>query len=72
MRATDDAALDDLLDAGATEVVPETLEGGLMLATQLLLLLGTPGDRVLQRMQAIRSERYRLLRPPSGAAGEDG
>ncbi|MGZ5093077.1 MAG: cation:proton antiporter [Burkholderiales bacterium] len=67
VRATDDSALDRLLDAGATEVVPETLEGSLMLATQLLLLLGSPGDRVLELMQAIRTERYRLLLPSETA-----
>jgi CPA2 family monovalent cation:H+ antiporter-2 len=62
VRAADDGSLDALLDAGATEVVPETLEGSLMLATQLLLLLGASADRVLSRMQAIRAERYRVLR----------
>jgi CPA2 family monovalent cation:H+ antiporter-2 len=62
VRAADDGSLDALLDAGATEVVPETLEGSLMLATQLLLVLGASADRVLSRMQAIRAERYRVLR----------
>jgi monovalent cation:H+ antiporter-2, CPA2 family len=62
-RAADQAGLDALFDAGATEVVPETMETSLMLATQLLLLLGTPAERVLERMHAIRVERYRLLRP---------
>ena len=62
-RAADQAALDALFDAGATEVVPETMETSLMLATQLLVLLGTPAERVLERMHAIRVKRYRLLRP---------
>ena len=60
-RASDQAALDALLDAGATEAVPETMEASLMLATQLLLVMGTPGENVLERMQAIRAERYRSL-----------
>jgi CPA2 family monovalent cation:H+ antiporter-2 len=60
-RASDQSALDALLDAGATEAVPETMEASLMLATQLLLVMGTPGENVLERMQAIRAERYRSL-----------
>jgi hypothetical protein len=32
-----------------------------MLATQMLLVSGTPGERVLERMQEIREERYRSL-----------
>ena len=64
VRAMDDSALEQLLETGATEVVPETLEESLMLATQLLLLLGLPGDRVMEYMRAIRSQRYRLLREP--------
>ncbi|HEV7801045.1 MAG TPA: cation:proton antiporter [Burkholderiales bacterium] len=61
-RAADQPALDALLDAGAAEVVPEAMETSLMLATQLLVLLGTPPERVLANMNAIRAERYRLLR----------
>jgi CPA2 family monovalent cation:H+ antiporter-2 len=65
VRATDDSALDALLDAGASEVVPETLEESLMLATQLLLVIGTPGARVMEHIQGIRMERYHLLRDAS-------
>ncbi len=71
VRASDDAALDALLDAGATEAVPETMEASLMLASQLLLLLGTPGPRVFEHMQAIRSARYRLLRPAASEVDRD-
>jgi monovalent cation:H+ antiporter-2, CPA2 family len=60
-RASDQSALDALLDAGATEAVPETMEASLMLATQMLLVSGTPGERVLERMQEMREERYRSL-----------
>ncbi len=42
VRTVDDADLDRLTQAGATEVVPELLEGSLMLASHLLLLLGVP------------------------------
>jgi CPA2 family monovalent cation:H+ antiporter-2 len=48
--------------AGATEVVPEVLEGSLMLATHSLLVLGIPLNRVLKRIRTIREERYSLFR----------
>ena len=62
VRTLDDSELDRLLDAGAAEVVPEVLEGSLMLATHSLLLLGIPLNRVLSRIRAIRDERYSLFR----------
>ncbi len=62
VRTVDDAELDRLLNAGATEVVPEVLEGSLMLASHSLLLLGVPLNRVLARIRAIREERYNLFR----------
>lgn len=61
VRTRDGTGLTPLLDAGATEVVPETLEASLMLAFQLLLLLGMPLDKVIQRMDEVRSDRYQLL-----------
>jgi len=62
VRTLDDSELDRLLNAGAAEVVPEVLEGSLMLATHSLLLLGVPLNRVLARIRAIREERYSLFR----------
>jgi len=62
VRTVDDSELDRLIKAGATEVVPEVLEGSLMLASHSLLLLGVPLNRVLSRIRAIREERYSLFR----------
>jgi len=62
VRTLDDGELPKLMDAGATEVVPEVLEGSLMLASHALLLLGVPLNRVLKRIRAIREERYGLFR----------
>ena len=62
VRTLDDTELDRLLKAGAAEVVPEVLEGSLMLASHSLLLVGVPLNRVLQRIRAIREERYSLFR----------
>jgi len=62
VRTRDDSELDKLLAAGATEVVPEVLEGSLMLASHSLLVLGVPLNRVLQQIRSIREERYGLFR----------
>ncbi|MBL8311054.1 MAG: cation:proton antiporter [Burkholderiales bacterium] len=61
VRTTDDEPIERLLAAGATEVVPEVLEGSLMLASHSLLLLGTPLSRVLKRIRAVRVERYSMF-----------
>jgi CPA2 family monovalent cation:H+ antiporter-2 len=62
VRTVDDREIGALLDAGATEVVPEVLEGSLMLASHSLLLVGVPLNRVLKRIRTIREERYGLFR----------
>lgn len=62
VRTRDQSTVDELRAAGATEVVPETLEAGLMIASQALLQLGVPLARVLRRMQAERAGQYRQLR----------
>jgi monovalent cation:H+ antiporter-2, CPA2 family len=62
VRTLDDSDLDTLIKAGATEVIPEVLEGSLMLASHSLLVLGVPLNRVLARIRAIREERYSLFR----------
>ncbi len=62
VRTVDDADLDKLLKAGATEVVPEVLEGSLMLASHALILLGVPLARVLRSVQEVRGNRYQLLK----------
>ncbi|MBB3212725.1 CPA2 family monovalent cation:H+ antiporter-2 [Herbaspirillum sp. Sphag1AN] len=62
VRSHDDTDLDKLLAAGATEVVPEALEGSLMLASHALVMLGVPLRRVVHRVQTARDERYTSLR----------
>jgi CPA2 family monovalent cation:H+ antiporter-2 len=62
VRSHDDSDLDKLRAAGATEVVPELMEGSLMLASHALVLLGVPLRRVVHRVQAARDERYASLR----------
>jgi CPA2 family monovalent cation:H+ antiporter-2 len=48
--------------AGATEVVPETFEASLMLASHALLLLKQPVSRVVRTIAHIRNDRYASLR----------
>ena len=61
VRAADDSHLDELRRAGADEVVPEVLEGSLMLAVQTLTRLGIPLERALADVQEVRTKRYRAL-----------
>ncbi|MCQ9373001.1 cation:proton antiporter [Methyloversatilis sp. XJ19-13] len=62
VRTFDERDYDKLSAAGATEVVPESLESSLMLATHALVLLGIPLHRVLKRIRQFRGDRYHLLR----------
>ncbi|HXR56764.1 MAG TPA: cation:proton antiporter [Casimicrobiaceae bacterium] len=62
VRTRDDAEIGKLIAAGATEVVPEVLEGSLMLASHSLLVLGIPLVRVLARIREVREARYALFR----------
>jgi len=62
VRTQDDHSLDKLRAAGATEVVPEAIEGSLMLASHALALVGVPMRRVIRIVQDQRDARYNLLR----------
>lgn len=62
VRTVNDIDIEELKQAGAYEVIPEMLEGSLMLASQALMVVGVPVSRVLLRMQAVREERYELFR----------
>lgn len=62
VRTQDDHALERLRAAGATEVVPEAIEGSLMLASHALALVGVPMRRVIRIVQDQRDARYNLLR----------
>ena len=62
VRCHDDSELDALKKAGATEVVPESLEASLMLASHAMVMMGVPLRRVVHRVQAVRDERYASMR----------
>ena len=71
VRTQDDLYLDKLQEAGATEVVPEAIEGSLMLASHALALVGVPMRRVLRLVQDQRDARYNLLRGYFHGADDD-
>jgi CPA2 family monovalent cation:H+ antiporter-2 len=74
VRTFDDTDVQKLRDAGADEIVAEVVEGSLMLATQTMLLLGVPLNRVLSRLRTVRGERYELMRGffPGATDADDG
>ena len=61
VRTRNDDQLDLLKTAGADEVVPETLEGSLMLVSQVLSLTGVPFSRIFRRVQKERKSHYSHL-----------
>ena len=62
VRTLDDKDFETLHRAGAAEVVPETLEASMMLASHALIHVGVPINRVLKRVRQTRMARYRTLR----------
>ncbi len=70
-RAQVDADVVRLSAAGASEVVPEALESGLMLASHTLVWIGVPLNRVVRRVRAVRDEQYGLLRGLFHGAGDE-
>ena len=71
VRTQDDHDLEKLQQAGATEVVPESIEGSLMLASHALALVGVPMRRVIRVVQDQRDARYNLLRGFFHGADDD-
>lgn len=61
VRTRNDDSLVSLKEAGANEVVPESLEGSLMLVSQVLNLSGVPFSKIVRRVQAERKSHYHRL-----------
>lgn len=70
VRAPDESAVARLKAAGATEVIPEVLEGSLMIAAETLTQIGVPMERAIGQVRAARAERYASLRQYYTAAGQ--
>ena len=62
VRAPDDSHAERLRSAGATEVIPEVLEGSLMIAAETLVQLNVPVERAMMHVRAVRADRYASLR----------
>ena len=71
VRTIDDTDIERLRAAGATEVVPEAIEGSLMLAGHALALVGVPMKRVIRITRDARDARYSLLRGYFHGADDD-
>jgi CPA2 family monovalent cation:H+ antiporter-2 len=71
VRTIDDSDLETLRQAGATEVVPEAIEGSLMLASHALALVGVPMRKVIRLTRDARDARYGLLRGYFHGADDD-
>jgi CPA2 family monovalent cation:H+ antiporter-2 len=75
VRTQTDRDLEKLREAGATEIVPEAMEGALILASHALALAGVPMRRVRRVAQQQRQARYSLLhgyfRGADNETGED-
>jgi monovalent cation:H+ antiporter-2, CPA2 family len=61
VRTPDDAHVNELIEAGANEVIPDTFEASIMLASHLMLMIGEPPRKVLREIRGIRKNRYHLL-----------
>jgi monovalent cation:H+ antiporter-2, CPA2 family len=58
VRTKSDEHMKFILEEGADQVVPEALEGSLMLVSQVLYESGVPMSRVLRRIRKERENRY--------------
>jgi CPA2 family monovalent cation:H+ antiporter-2 len=72
VRAKDDTEMNKLILAGATQVIPEKAEGSVMLAAQVLSLVGVPLRRVMRQVSQAREDRYGKLRGYFPSTEEEG
>ncbi|EWH11931.1 sodium/hydrogen exchanger [Catenovulum agarivorans DS-2] len=61
VRTGNDDNLEALIEAGADEVIPETLEGSLMLVSHVMLHSGVPVKRIFGRVRRERKNHYNGL-----------
>jgi CPA2 family monovalent cation:H+ antiporter-2 len=67
------AEVDELRALGADEVVPEEFETSLEIGARTLSRFGIPIDEIHRRLEEVRSDHYRALRPPDPSiAGPSG
>ncbi len=61
VRVTDDDYIQPFTDMGADDIVSDTKESSLMLASQALVNMGKPFAEVYQTMRQVRQNRYQVL-----------
>ena len=71
VRTPDEIHMEKLLKEGAAEVVPDTFESSIMLASHALALVGVPLTRVIKHIRDIRNQRYALMRGFFHGASDD-
>jgi CPA2 family monovalent cation:H+ antiporter-2 len=71
VRAREERDIEKLTAAGASEVVPEAFESGLMLASHTLVWIGVPLARVMRRMRRVRDQHYGMLRGLFHGVGDE-
>ena len=62
IRTRDDTRLDYLLEQGADEVIPDTVESSMMLARHTLAAVGQPGSAIIALLEEARRDNYAPIR----------
>jgi CPA2 family monovalent cation:H+ antiporter-2 len=62
VRSVDEAVIDDFYAHGATDVIPETLESSIIMASHLLIHLDVPLNEITRDIARARKDRYQFLR----------
>ena len=71
VRAVDERGVERLRNLGATEVIPEVLEGSLIMAARTLTQLGVPPERAQAYLDEARASHYAPLRELYGETPEE-
>src|SRR6056300_27986 len=62
VRTMDESGIEKIRAAGANEVVPEVLEGSLMLASHALVIFDVPMSRVIKKIREFRESKYKIFK----------
>lgn len=71
VRTRDDRHLEQLLDSGADEVIPDTLESSMMLAQHTLSTLGLAQETIDEMLADAREDQYARIRSFFHSANDD-
>ncbi len=62
VRAAGETTVEKLKRTGTTEVIPQVIEGGLMIAAEALVQCGIPVDKAMTKVRSARAQRYSSLK----------